>query len=139
MPPPLRVVIYRRLMMRIAERIARRHRAQALVTGEVVGQVASQTLENLTRINEVVHAAGAAAAVGMDKEEITARGAAARHLSDLDHSGSGLLHAVHAEASGDARPARSDVERAEASLPIEEMVDAGARRRGRGGLHVSRI
>ena len=35
--PPLRVVIYRRLMMRIAEAIARRNRAQALVTGEVVG------------------------------------------------------------------------------------------------------
>ena len=52
--PPLRVVIYRRLMMRIAERIARAHRAQALVTGEVVGQVASQTLENLSAINRVV-------------------------------------------------------------------------------------
>ncbi len=52
--PPLRVVIYRRLMMRIAEALARANRAQALVTGEVVGQVASQTLENLTSINEVV-------------------------------------------------------------------------------------
>ena len=47
--PPLRVVVYRRLMMRIAEAIARRHRAGALVTGEVVGQVASQTIENMTR------------------------------------------------------------------------------------------
>ena len=53
-PPPLRVVIYRRLMMRIAENIARQHRAQALVTGEVVGQVASQTLENLSTIDRVV-------------------------------------------------------------------------------------
>ena len=44
--PELRVVIYRRLMMRIAERLARRWRARALVTGEVIGQVASQTLEN---------------------------------------------------------------------------------------------
>ncbi len=47
-PPELRVVIYRRLMLRIAERLARRWRARALVTGEVIGQVASQTLENLT-------------------------------------------------------------------------------------------
>ena len=46
-PGPMRVVVYRRLMMRIAERIARARRAQALVTGDVVGQVASQTLENL--------------------------------------------------------------------------------------------
>src|SRR5262245_15100489 len=48
--PELRVVIYRRLMLRIAEQLARRWRARALVTGEVVGQVASQTLENLTTI-----------------------------------------------------------------------------------------
>ena len=48
--PELRVVIYRRLMLRIAERLARRWRAKALVTGEVVGQVASQTLDNLTVI-----------------------------------------------------------------------------------------
>ena len=46
-PGPMRVVVYRRLMMRIAERIARARGAQALVTGDVVGQVASQTLENL--------------------------------------------------------------------------------------------
>src|SRR5262249_50947753 len=48
--PELRVVVYRRLMLRIAEKLARRWRARALVTGEVVGQVASQTLENLTTI-----------------------------------------------------------------------------------------
>ena len=97
--------IYRRLMMRIAERIARLHRAQALVTGEVVGQVASQTLENLTTINERRDAAGAAAARSAWTRTRSRRGAAARHLSDLDHSRSGLLHAVHAAASGDARAA----------------------------------
>ncbi|PYR54687.1 MAG: tRNA 4-thiouridine(8) synthase ThiI, partial [Acidobacteria bacterium] len=47
-PAQLRVVIYRRLMMRITEKLARTWRARALVTGEVIGQVASQTLENLT-------------------------------------------------------------------------------------------
>src|SRR5204863_10016815 len=50
--PELRVVIYRRLMLRIAERIARRWHPRALVTGEVIGQVASQTLENMTAIAE---------------------------------------------------------------------------------------
>lgn len=69
--PPLRVVIYRRLMMRIAERIAREQRAQALVTGEVVGQVASQTLENMAVINDVVSMPVLRPLVGMDKEEIT--------------------------------------------------------------------
>ena len=70
--PPLRVVIYRRLMMRIAEAIAREHRGRALTTGEVVGQVASQTLENMTAINEVVSMPVLRPLVGMDKEEITA-------------------------------------------------------------------
>ena len=70
--PPLRVVVYRRLMMRIAERIARLHRAQALVTGEAVGQVASQTLENLTSINgSVATMPVLRPLIGMDKEEIT--------------------------------------------------------------------
>ena len=70
--PALRVVIYRRLMMRIAEAIAREHRGRALTTGEVVGQVASQTLENMTAINEVVSMPVLRPLVGMDKEEITA-------------------------------------------------------------------
>src|SRR6476659_9536409 len=70
--PPLRVVIYRRFMMRIAEQIARHGRAQALVTGEVVGQVASQTLENLTSINSVVTMPVLRPLIGMDKEEIVA-------------------------------------------------------------------
>jgi thiamine biosynthesis protein ThiI len=70
--PPLRVVIYRRFMMRIAEALAHANRAQALVTGEVVGQVASQTVENLTSINEVVTMPVLRPLIGMDKDEITA-------------------------------------------------------------------
>jgi thiamine biosynthesis protein ThiI len=69
---PLRVVIYRRLMMRIAEEIARRARARALVTGEVVGQVASQTLENIAVIDSVVRMPVLRPLIGCDKEEITA-------------------------------------------------------------------
>ena len=61
-PGPLRVVVYRRMMLRIAERIARARAAQALVTGEVVGQVASQTLENMAVDLGGRDAAGAAAA-----------------------------------------------------------------------------
>jgi thiamine biosynthesis protein ThiI len=51
-PAELAVVLYRRSMMRIAGRIARREGAQALVTGENLGQVASQTLENLAVIEQ---------------------------------------------------------------------------------------
>lgn len=69
-PPPLRVVVYRRLMLRIAEQIARRGRAQALVTGEVIGQVASQTLENLTVIDRAADMPVLRPLIGMDKDEI---------------------------------------------------------------------
>jgi thiamine biosynthesis protein ThiI len=68
--PGLRVVIYRRLMLRIAERLARQWRAKALVTGEVIGQVASQTIENLTVIAEAAHLEVLRPLVGMDKDEI---------------------------------------------------------------------
>ena len=71
-PPPLRVVIYRRLMVRIAEAIARQAGAQALVTGDVVGQVASQTIENLAVVGQVATMPILRPLVGFDKEEITA-------------------------------------------------------------------
>jgi thiamine biosynthesis protein ThiI len=70
--PELRVVIYRRLMLRIAERLARGWRARALVTGEVIGQVASQTLDNLTTIAEATTLEVLRPLVGMDKDEIVA-------------------------------------------------------------------
>ena len=69
-PPPLRVVVYRRLMLRIAERIARASKAVALVTGEAVGQVASQTLDNMAVIDSVSVMPVFRPLVGMDKEEI---------------------------------------------------------------------
>jgi thiamine biosynthesis protein ThiI len=70
-PPPLRVVIYRRLMMRIAERIAVSNGARALVTGDAVGQVASQTIDNLAAIGEVTQLPILRPLVGFHKEEIT--------------------------------------------------------------------
>ncbi|HLC40283.1 MAG TPA: tRNA uracil 4-sulfurtransferase ThiI [Methylomirabilota bacterium] len=69
-PPPYRVVVYRRLMARIAEGISRANGAEALVTGESLGQVASQTLGNLTRIDEVTGLLILRPLIGMDKQEI---------------------------------------------------------------------
>lgn len=71
-PPGYRVLLYRRLMMRIAERIALRNRAIALVTGENVGQVASQTLPNMRAINEVVSLPVLRPLAGEDKQDIIA-------------------------------------------------------------------
>lgn len=72
-PPPARVVMYRRLMVRIAEALARAAGAQALVTGESLGQVASQTLQNLARIDEAASLPILRPLIGMDKLEITAQ------------------------------------------------------------------
>jgi thiamine biosynthesis protein ThiI len=70
-PPALRVVIYRRLMMRIAERLAAANGARALVTGDSVGQVASQTIDNLAAVGEVTTLPILRPLVGFHKEEIT--------------------------------------------------------------------
>jgi thiamine biosynthesis protein ThiI len=70
-PAPYRVLLYRRLMARIAEHLAGLEGAKALVTGESLGQVASQTLENLTVIEEAVGLSVLRPLVGMDKEEIS--------------------------------------------------------------------
>jgi len=71
-PGPMRVIVYRRLMLRIAERIAIARGAKALITGDVVGQVASQTLENLQVIGSVATLPLFRPLIGMDKEEIMA-------------------------------------------------------------------
>ena len=123
--PPLRVVIYRRLMMRIAERLARLNRAQALVTGEVVGQVASQTLENMATIDDVVSMPVLRPLVGMDKEEITSE---AQRLGSYpvsiipDQDCCTLFTPKHPAT----KAKRHDVERAEEGLPIDEIVQHAA-------------
>ena len=120
--PPLRVVIYRRLMMRIAERIARQYRAQGLVTGEVVGQVASQTLENMATIGSVVSLPVLRPLVGMDKEEITAE---AERLGTYpisiipDQDCCTLFTPKHPAT----KAKRHEVERAEEGLPVDEIVE----------------
>ena len=72
-PGPARVVIYRRLMMRIAEALGRRAGAAALVTGDSLGQVASQTLQNLACIEGAAGLPVLRPLIGMDKLEITAQ------------------------------------------------------------------
>ena len=125
-PPPLRVVLYRRLMMRIAEEVARRHRAQALVTGEVVGQVASQTLENLIRINEVVALPVLRPLIGMDKDEITAEAQrlGTYSVSIIPDQDCCTLFTPRHPAT---RARRHDVAAAEGSLPLEAMVETAIR------------
>jgi thiamine biosynthesis protein ThiI len=124
-PAPLRVVIYRRLMMRIADRIARANGARALVTGEVIGQVASQTLENLSVIASATDLPILRPLVGMDKEEIVAQ---AERIGSFaisivpDQDCCQLFTPKHPAT----RATLDAVEAAERQLPIEDLVAKAA-------------
>lgn len=71
-PPELRVIMYRRFMFKVAEAIARKEGAKALVTGESLGQVASQTMDNMLVTNAAVSLPVYRPLVGFDKLEIIA-------------------------------------------------------------------
>ena len=71
-PEKFRVILYRRFMMRIAERLAKKEGLKAIVTGESLGQVASQTLENMAAIEQVTTMPILRPLIGLDKNEIIA-------------------------------------------------------------------
>ena len=123
-PPPLRVVIYRRLMVRIAERIAERVGAHALVTGDAVGQVASQTVDNLAVVGRVATLPILRPLVGMDKEEITldAQRIGTYQTSIVEDEDCCTLFTPRFPAT---RASLAEVERAEAALDIAALVEAG--------------
>lgn len=72
-PDALRVLVMRRMMMRVCAALAPREQALAVVTGESVGQVASQTLESIAVINEPIRLPILRPLIGADKTEIVAR------------------------------------------------------------------
>ena len=69
-PPELRIIMYRRLMFKVADALARKVGAKALVTGESLGQVASQTIENISVVNEATELPVFRPFIGTDKIEI---------------------------------------------------------------------
>jgi thiamine biosynthesis protein ThiI len=121
-PPPMRVVIYRRLMLRIAERIARARRAQALVTGDVVGQVASQTLENLAVVGNVATLPIFRPLIGMDKDEIMADAArlGTYPISIIPDQDCCTLFTPRNPLT---RSRLAEIETAEQALPIDALVE----------------
>jgi tRNA uracil 4-sulfurtransferase len=121
-PGPLRVVIYRRFMLRIAERIARARHCQALVTGDVVGQVASQTLENLSVVGSVAGLPLLRPLIGMDKDEIMAEAQrlGTFPISIIPDQDCCTLFVPRNPAT---RAKLHDVEAAELKLPIDELVE----------------
>jgi len=119
----LRVVIYRRMMLRIAQRIAFDVRAKGLITGDVIGQVASQTLDNMTAIDRASQLTIFRPLVGMDKEEIIAD---AQRLGTFDISivpdqdSCTLFTPRHPETHAK----RHTIDQAELTLPVDTMVDS---------------
>ena len=122
-PPQYRVVIYRRLMLRIAEQLARKWKSRALVTGEAVGQVASQTLENMTVIAEACSLEILRPLVGMDKDEIS-NGAAAIGTLTISNIPDQDCCTLFTPRNPATRARLADVMRAEAALHIDAIVAA---------------
>ncbi len=114
-------LIMRRFMMRIAEKIARKNKSSALITGESVGQVASQTLGALDVTNSVVDMPVLRPLIGMDKEEIIVR---SRQIGTFDTS---ILPyedccTVFTPKHPSTNPKRASVEKTESVLNIDELV-----------------
>jgi thiamine biosynthesis protein ThiI len=120
-PAALRVIIYRRLMMRIAWMLARASRARALVTGEALGQVASQTLENLSVIGSAVAAPIFRPLIGFDKDEVTeqARRIGTYPISIMPDEDCCQLFTPSHPAT---RARFDETEAAERLLPVDEFV-----------------
>jgi thiamine biosynthesis protein ThiI len=121
-PSPLRVVVYRRFMVRIAERLADIRGARALVTGDVVGQVASQTVANLDVVGSVATMPILRPLVGCDKEEITAEAIrlGTYETSIVPDEDCCTLFTPRFPAT---RARRAEVDAAEAGLDVADLVD----------------
>ena len=119
-------LIMRRFMMRIAERIALDVGAKAIVTGENLGQVASQTMEAMASTQAVLHMPVLQPLVGMDKEEIVRL---SRKIGTFDTS---ILPyedccTVFTPRHPRTRPTVAEVEKAEAALDVDALVEEALR------------
>lgn len=123
-PESYRLLLYRRMMLRIAERLARRNHDQAIVAGDSLGQVASQTLQNMAAVGAASPMPVFRPLAGDDKQEILAL---ARRIGTYD---------ISAEPFHDCCPlflprtpalyaSAQDLEQAEAGLNIAELVRQG--------------
>jgi thiamine biosynthesis protein ThiI len=122
----MRIILYRRMMVRIAEAIALREKAEALVTGDAVGQVASQTLRNIRAINNAATYPILRPLAGTDKEETMA---VARKIGTYD-----ISKEPYDDCCSFLAPRRPEtwaniesVDRAEEALATGELVTLGLR------------
>lgn len=121
-PASLRVVLYRRMMMRIAARLAADLEAQALVTGDSLGQVASQTIENIRTVDAGVPGVQVLRPlIGMDKQEIVdlATRIGTYEISTRKHQDCCVLFEPRSPAT---KTSADQAAAAEAGLDIETLV-----------------
>ena len=123
-PAPIRVVIYRRMMLRIAEQLAEQERCWGLVTGDSLGQVASQTAENIRSVSEAAHLPILRPLIGMDKIEIINE---AQHIGTFETSiePDQDCCTLFVPPHPNTRSRLDDVRQVERLLPVEDMVKEG--------------
>ena len=124
-PAPYLVILYRRAMLRISERLAQREGAKALVTGESLGQVASQTLPNIAAIEEAASMPILRPLIGFDKEETIAlsKRIASYEISIIPHDDCcSLFIPKHPETKGNGETARRIEDQLDWKIAIDEAV-----------------
>ena len=137
----LRILLYRRLMLRVAEAIAERVGALALVTGESLGQVASQTLENLGAVGAVTHLPLLRPLIGTDKVEIidAAQFVGTYDISSESHQDCCTLFEPREPAT---RASGAQLDAAETGYDVSAMVKEcleGAQVREPGGVEDAQV
>ena len=132
-PEEYTTLIMRRFMMRIAERIARQTESGALITGESIGQVASQTMEALNATDCVVDMPVFRPLIGFDKSEIIeiAQKINTYELSSLPYEDCCTIFTPKHPAT---RPKKEKVEEAESPLDVETLIQAAL-----AGVEVVRV
>ena len=125
-PETMRVLLYRRMMLRISELIAKRNRSLALITGDSLGQVASQTLRNLVAVDAAAHMPVLRPLIGTDKMEILAT---ARKIGTYDISSEPFHDCCPVFLPRNpALSARSEeLDEAEAKLDVPGLIAMGVR------------
>jgi thiamine biosynthesis protein ThiI len=122
-PSSLRVVLYRRMMMRIAAVLAAEREAKALITGDSLGQVASQTIENLRTVDDAIEGSIEVLRplIGMDKQEIVDHASAigTYEISARSHQDCCVLFEPRAPAT---RTLPEEAARAERDLDMNGLV-----------------
>jgi thiamine biosynthesis protein ThiI len=123
-PEPLRILLYRRFMLRIAEKIAEKEDAKVLFTGESIGQVSSQTLENISVVSESVDMPILRPLIGMDKIEIIN---IAKKIGTYDCSIKPCQDSCtwFMPSNPKTKAKISDIKNAEDVLSIDELVNEG--------------